>query len=118
MPVCYVTISEEVEKLDKDQTVFIRKTVASEMNSFFRELDETHISLKFIYSKREYMLGDLEIDILAQFDFHRYFLRDRKAKNISDKISTLLGLNCATWINLNFVGYSRVNKEGEIFFSD
>lgn len=117
MPVCYITISEKVNKLSISDFEFIKKTVARGLNSSSRKLDETHIVLRVISGTRSNMLGDIEIDIFAQMYFPRLFYRDRRANQISKTISTKFNFCCATWINLGFVGYSRVDKECD-YYSD
>jgi hypothetical protein len=64
------------------------------------------------------MLGDIEVEVFAQFFIRRFFSRDKRAEHISRRISKLLGIGCATWIHLNVMGYSRVTIDGQSFFSD
>ncbi len=64
------------------------------------------------------MLGEVEIDVFAQFFIQRFLSRDKRAMAISRRISQLLNRDCATWINMGIVGYSRVTVGGEAFFSD
>lgn len=117
MPVCFITISEKVKELSSCDFDFIKKTVASGLDSSSRKLDETHIALRIINGTRSNMLGDIEVDIFAQLYIPRFFSRDRRANQISKAISTQFDCCCATWINLNYVGYSRVDRECE-YYSD
>lgn len=64
------------------------------------------------------MLGDLELDIFAQFFLTRFFSRDRRALLISSGIREQMNTECACWINLSIVGYSRVDSFGNAYFSD
>jgi len=95
----------------------IRDIVAEGMDSKSRLLDRNHIAVRIAEAPRQFMLGEIEIDIFAQFFWRRHFSRDKRANMISTKVSLLLGLDCATWINMCKVGYSRVTKSGESFFS-
>lgn len=118
MPICYLTLSESVVKLNSNEIDSIRDIVAEGLNSRARLLDRNHIVIRIQYSQRRFMLGDVEIDIFAQFFIRRFFTRDRRAKYISSRISELLKFDCATWINMSIVGYSRVTTSGDIFYSD
>jgi hypothetical protein len=118
MPICYITISDSINKsyvIGKINE--IRDIVAEGLESKSRLLDRNHIAVRIVKSKRQFMLGELEIDVFAQFFWRRYFSRDKRANFISLKVTHLLGYDCATWINLCQVGYSRVTKYGESFFS-
>ncbi len=117
MPVCYITISEKVRELSNNDFIYIKKTVASGLDSLSRKLDETHIAVRIIHGTRYNMLGDIELDIFAQLYIPRLFSRDRRANQISKEISNRFDCCCATWINLGFVGYSRVDTEFD-FYSD
>lgn len=118
MPVCYITLSENCPKLNKQQMRQIRIIIAKGLNSSSRKLDETHIAMRKQYGKSECMLGDIEIDIFSQIYLKRLFSRDKRANFISKQISTYLNCCCATWINMGFVGYSRVAMNGDVFYSD
>lgn len=118
MPVCYITLSEKCPQLTEPQMQTLRKIVAKGLDSSSRKLDETHIVLRKQYSSRECMLGDIEIDIFSQLYLRRLFSRDKRANFISKKVSDYLGCCCATWINMEVVGYSRVAVSGDNFYSD
>lgn len=118
MPVCYITLSNENLKLSKQSLNQIRKIVAKGLNSDSRKLDESHIALRIQYGVRECMLGDIELDIFSQLYLRRLFSRDKRANYISKQISDYLNCCCATWINMGYVGYSRVNTMGDVFYSD
>ncbi len=118
MPVCYVTVSENIRYLSDKQRIFIRKAISSGLDSKSRKLDETHISLRINKGNREFMLGDIEIEVFSQVYLRRLFSRDKRAKHISILISRSLDCSCATWINMGFVGYSRACSDGSLFFSD
>lgn len=118
MPVSYITISEQVEDLTSEQLQGIRDIIAEGLNSRARFLDRHHIVTRVLRSQREHMLGEIEIDIFAQFFWQRLFSRDRRAMEISRRVSNLVKHDCATWINMSIVGYSRVTTSGESFFSD
>lgn len=118
MPVCYITLSESSPKLDARQRQQLRKIIAKGLDSTSRKLDETHIAVREQYGKRECMLGDIEIDIFSQLYLRRLFSRDKRANYISKHISDYLDCCCATWINMGFVGYSRVSTSGDTFYSD
>lgn len=118
MPVCYITLSDKVSKLSEKQLLQIRKYVAEGLDSRSRKLDETHIAIRLQYSERSCMLGDIEIDIFSQLYLRRLFSRDQRAHAISQVVSVYLNCCCATWINMGYVGYSRVSKGGSVYFSD
>ena len=118
MPICYITLSEDIQELEKKELNSIKIILAEELISYARFLDSTHIVLRIQRGTKENMLGEVELDVFANFDFQRYWSRDKKSRNISYKISKLLNYNCATWINLNIMGYARVTKEGKEYFSD
>jgi hypothetical protein len=118
MPVCYITISESVRELKDSEIDGIRDIVAEGLNSKSRRLDRNHIVIRLQKSQRRFMLGEIEIDVFAQFFFRRFFSRDRRAKSISNKVCELISYDCATWINMSIVGYSRVTKDGKAYFSD
>ena len=118
MPVCYITPSDKVPNLSKQQLLQIRKYVAEGLDSQSRKLDETHIAVRLQHSERACMLGDIEIDIFSQLYLRRLFSRDKRANAISKCISTYLDCCCATWINMGYVGYSRVSPGGSVYYSD
>lgn len=118
MPVCYITLSEIKPELTNEEIQCIRKIVAKGLDSTSKKLDETHIVTRTHYSSRESMLGDIEIDIFSQLYLRRLFSRDKRANYISKQISEFLGCCCATWINMEIVGYSRVALDGNVFYSD
>lgn len=71
------------------------------------------------------MLGDVEVEIFAQFLLRRAFERDYRANHISSRISQYLKgqsveypKGCATWIHMVTMGYCRVTPEGKVFYSD
>ncbi len=117
MPVCYITTSESVE-LEESKIDTIRDIVAEGLDSKSRALDRNHVAVRIQRSKRQFMLGEIEIDIYVQFFIRRFFSRDKRARYVSDKISKLVNKDCATWINMSIVGYSRVTTKGETFYSD
>lgn len=118
MPTCYIVISEIVPDLSKKDIAYIRSIIAKGMNSKSRYLDASHLSSCVIRSDRCHMLADIEIEIHAQLYLRRLFSRDKRAHFISTKISEHFKMDCATWINLNMVGYSRMTKNGLSFYSD
>jgi hypothetical protein len=64
------------------------------------------------------MLGEIEIEIQAQFFLRRFWNRDKRAQRISARVARQLQMTCATWINMSIVGYVRVTPEGRAYFSD
>lgn len=118
MPVCYITLSETKPELTDEQMQYMRKIVARGLDSSSRKLDETHIAMRTQHSYRKFMLGDIEIDIFSQLYLRRLFSRDKRANYISKKLSDYLNCCCATWINMEIVGYSRVAADGDVFYSD
>lgn len=118
MPVCHVTVSENVKDLSVKQRNCIRKIVAYGLDSKSRRLDENHVALRIVQGNRQSMLADIEVEVFAQIYFRRLFSRDKRANAISEKISRAFGISCATWINLQMVGYSRVTPDGSEFYSD
>lgn len=118
MPVCYITLSNKISNLTKQQLLQIRRYVAHRLDSKSRKLDETHIAIRLQYGERECMLGDIEIDVFCQLYVGRLFSRDKRAYAISQDISKYLDCCCATWINMSSVGYSRVSEKGNAYFSD
>lgn len=118
MPVCYITLSEKVEELGETQIDGIRDIVAEALCTKNRILDKNHIVIRIQYSQRKFMLGEVEIVILAQFFLRRFFSRDKRANLISKRTSQLLDKDCATWINMFIMGYSRVTSNGYEYFAD
>jgi hypothetical protein len=118
MPVCYITLSENKQQLTKKQMQDLREIIAKGLDSNSRKLDRTHITIREQYSSRDCMLADIEIDIFSQLYLRRLFSRDKRANFISGKVSEYLNCCCATWINMEIVGYSRVNVGGDAFYSD
>lgn len=118
MPVCYITLSDKISNLSKQQLLQIRRYVAEGLDSRSRRLDETHIAVRLQHSQRECMLGDIEIDIFSQLYLRRLLSRDKRANAISHNISNYLNCCCATWINMGYVGYSRVSEQGNVYYSD
>ena len=118
MPVCYITLSDKIANLSKQQLLQIRQYVAEGLDSQSRKLDETHISIRLQHSQRECMLGDIELDIFSQLYLRRLLSRDKRANAISYNISSYLNCCCATWINMGYVGYSRVSERGNAYYSD
>ena len=118
MPVCYITLSESVPMPNAEEIDKIRDIVAEGFNSKARFLDRNHIVVRIQHGERKFMLGELEVEVFAQLFLRRFFSRDKRAKFISEQVSKLLNKDCATWINMGMVGYSRVTTKGETFFSD
>lgn len=118
MPACHITLSEKVKDLTDNDLDKIRDIVAQGLDSGARYLDRNHIVVRVQRSKRCHMLGVVEVEVFAQFFIRRFFSRDTRAKYISKEISKLINHDCATWINMGVVGYSRVTTEGKVFFSD
>lgn len=118
MPICYITLSETLPSLSKQQLLQIRRYVAEGLDSRSRKLDENHIVIRLQHSERVCMLGDVEIDIFSQLYLRRLFSRDKRANIISQNTSKYLECSCATWINMGFVGYSRVTNQGSVYYSD
>jgi len=118
MPACHITLSEKLPDLTFENIEIIRDIVAEGLDSGARRLDRNHIVVRVNRAQRKSMLGEIEIEVFSQLFVRRFFSRDRRAKNISQKITEKLGFDCATWINMCIVGYSRVTKTGEVFFSD
>lgn len=118
MPVCLITVSECVPELTDIHLSEFRKTVANGLNSKSRPLDSNHIAVRVLFGKRSHMLGDIELEIYSQLYLRRLFSRDKRANYISKSISNYIGRSCATWINMGFVGYSRVTTIGNSYFSD
>lgn len=118
MPVCYITLSEKVDIINAEQFIYIKKIVAEGLDSKSRKLDENHISIRVQYGKRNSMLSDVEIEIFSQLYLRRFFTRDKRSNIISRKISEYLKCGCATWINMCFVGYSRIDINGNNYYSD
>lgn len=118
MPTCFLTVSEESGEIDEQKFLTIRKIVAEELTSRARFLDHGHVVLRVVQGRRADMLGQVEVEVFCQFFVRRFFDRDRRAERISRRVSTILALDCATWINMSVVGYSRVTKTGHSYFSD
>lgn len=118
MPVCYVTVSDKIPMLTSPQLSRIREIVALGLTSKSRPLDNTHISIRVQQGKEETMLGQIELDIFSQLYIRRLFSRDKRANYISECISKELHSSCATWINMGYVGYSRVTPGGGNYYSD
>lgn len=117
MPVCYITLSESVNTPSAEEINSIREIIAEGLNSKSMFLDRNHIVIRLQHAQRCFMLGEIEIELFAQFYLRRFFSRDRRANFISHKITELLKKDCATWINMGMVGYSRVTKDGNEYFS-
>ncbi|GMV22071.1 MAG: hypothetical protein AMXMBFR57_20200 [Acidimicrobiia bacterium] len=118
MPTCYVTVSEDSPELSEHDLLSIRDIVAEALNSGARLLDREHIVLRLQRGRRTHMLGDIELEVFCQFFIRRFFSRDRRAEQISARVKDLVSADCATWINMMVVGYSRVDVRGRSFFSD
>lgn len=118
MPVCIITLSECSPVLSNTQLSRIRDIVAQGLDSKSRSLDYSHIALRVIPGSRADMLGDMELEIFSQLYIRRLISRDRRAFFISKNVSEYIGVSCATWINMGFVGYSRVTPVGNVYFSD
>lgn len=120
MPTCYITLSDKFENINDDIQPYInriRDIVAEGLDSKSRLLDRNHIAVRLQSARRDSMLADIEIDIFAQFFWRRFFSRDRRANIIAREVSVLLNADCATWINLTQVGYSRHTQTGEDYYS-
>ena len=117
MPVCYITFSEEIKYPSISKCNEIRKVIADNLKTKSKFLDENHIVLRFQQANKSSMLGFVELDIFAQFYISRYWNRDKRARDISSGVKDILNKDCATWINLGFVGYSKFN-DGDEYFSD
>lgn len=118
MPTCYITLSDRFEKKDFEPFIDeIRDIVADGLDSRSRLLDRNHIAVRIESSYRNSMLADIEIDIFAQFFLRRFFSRDKRANKIAKNASELLNVDCATWINLCQVGYSRHTRSGKDYYS-
>ena len=118
MPTCYITVSERVPELSQEDLLSVRDIIAEGLNSGARLLDRDHIVLRVQRGVRAHMHGDLELEVFCQFFVRRFFSRDRRAQYISSRVKDLIARDCATWINMMVVGYSRVNVQGQSFFSD
>ena len=118
MPTCFITVAQERKQLNKSDINYIRTVVAEGLDSKARKLDKTHLTIRVNESSIDYMLGDIEIEIFAQLYLRRLFSRDKRANYISKKVSNHLQCGCATWINLEFVGYSRSTPDGSDYYSD
>lgn len=118
MPTCFVTVSEVCAPLDEVALGELRDIIAAALDSKSRRLDRSHIVVRVLRGSRSEMLGEIEIEVFCQFFLRRFFDRDRRAASISRKVSETLGYDCASWINMSVVGYSRVKTSGEAFFSD
>lgn len=118
MPTCYITISEKGGELSEESLLSIRDIVAEELSSGARLLDRHHVVLRVQRGERQHMLGDIELEVFCQFFVRRFFSRDRRAERISARTSKAVDRDCATWINMMVVGYSRVTTEGRSYFSD
>ena len=118
MPVCLITVSECVSRLTDALLSKFRDIVATGLNSKSRYIDSSHIAIRVQSGSRAYMLGDIELEIYSQIYLRRLFSRDKRANYISKCVSDCIGRSCATWINMGFVGYSRVTTEGNAYYSD
>ena len=118
MPVCYVTVSEDLSTMTSSQLSHIRDIIAQGLTSKSRPLDRNHISIRVQNGNKDTMLGEIELDIFSQLYVRRLFSRDKRANYISECISKELGASCATWINMGYVGYSRVTPGGGNYYSD
>lgn len=118
MPTCHLTLSEGVPELSSDALTSVRDIVAEALDSGARHLDKGHIVIRVLRGTREHMLADVEIEVFCQFFLRRFFSRDRRAQAISSRAKDLLNCDCASWINMMVVGYSRVTRDGSSFFSD
>lgn len=118
MPTAWITFAGGDRKLSDDQRQMLRDIIAEHLSSGARYLDRNHISLRFVEGGGSVMLAEVEIEVSAQFFVRRHVNRDQRAESISRAVSRLLGVSCATWINLAMVGYSRVSVDGRAYFSD
>lgn len=118
MPTCYLTVSDSVAEIKDEKIDELRTIIAECLMTRSRYLDKDHVCVRVIKGTRRHMLGEIEIEVFAQFYLRRFFVRDKKAFEISARTTQLFGYDCATWINMGMVGYSRVTKKGETFFSD
>lgn len=118
MPTAWITFAGGGRNLSENKQQILREIIAEHMSSGARYLDRNHIALRFVEGSRSVMLADVEIEVSAQFFVRRHVNRDHRAESISREASRLLGVSCATWINLAMVGYSRVTVDGTAYFSD
>ncbi len=118
MPTAWITVAAGDRNFSEEQRQTLRDIIAKNMSSGARYLDRNHIALRFTEGSRAAMLAGVEIEVSAQFFVRRHLNRDRRAEAISRAASRLLGVSCATWINLAIVGYSRVTVDGKAYFSD
>jgi len=117
MPTVLLTLSENASIDPSTGGDVIRRAVARGMECEEMGLDETHISIRLSKGHRAHMLGDLEIEVFGQVYESRLGDRDARANRIAQEVCDELGVECACWINLGMVGYSRVTTTGEEFFS-
>ena len=118
MPTCILTLSEASGNLSEADICTIRDIVAEELTSGARYLDRHHISARTLRSQRTHMLGDIEIEIQAQFFLRRFWNRDHRAQRIASRVTREFEIACACWINMSIVGYARVTPDGHSYFSD
>lgn len=118
MPTCIVTLSEVAHDLSDANLCTIRDIVAEELTSGARYLDRNHISARVIRSQRAHMLGDIEIEVQAQFFLRRFLNRDHRAQRIASRVTREFEIACACWINMSLVGYARVTPDGHSYYSD
>ena len=117
MPACHITLSETVPDLAERDIVLIRDVVAANLTSRTWRLKREDVVARVQRSSRVHMLGAMEVEVFAQFDFDRVFSRDKRAQAISAAVSAALRVDCATWINLAMIGYCRVTASGQVGFS-
>lgn len=117
MPACHITISETIPDLAERDIAMIRDVVAASLRSRAWRLNRDDVVARVQRASRIHMLGEMELEVFAQFDFGRFFSRDKRAQAISTAVAAALRVDCATWINLAMVGYCRVTASGQIAFS-
>lgn len=118
MPSVLLTLSDVVADDFDVPGKRLREIIASALDSRRRRLDDTHIALRIVRGKRQDMLGEIEIEVFAQWFLDRWRSRDARAHEIARRSCEATGYGCACWINLGTVGYSRATVDGRDFYSD
>lgn len=118
MPTGLITIADRAWVPSDSSLREIRSIVAHGLDSRLRHLDESHISLRFAEGSRDFMLGEVEVELFCQLFRDRFFSRDKRANYIARHSSAAFGTSCACWINMSIVGYSRFTLNGLSYYSD
>ena len=118
MPICNIILSESVTVPTVEQIDAIRDIVSDKMEIPGRPMNRDHIVVRLLGGSSKSMLGMIEIEIYGERYKERLDRRDEIAYLISKNVSEIMGLDCATWINLVNVGYCRVTSGGDVFYSD